>query len=119
MQKTRQELGKWGENKAYEYLRRNNYKIIERNWRASNFGEIDIIASKDNEYVFVEVKTKQNKHFGLPEEELTDDKKKKLDFAIYYYLDTNGLYSKRWRFDFIAIEIINTKAQLRHYRYAS
>jgi len=119
MQTKQQQLGKWGENQAYAYLLRKKYKIIERNFRASNFGEIDIIAKKNNEYIFVEVKTKRNQHFGLPEEELTGDKKKKLDFAIYYYLETKGLYNERWRFDFIALEIMNTKIQLRHYRYAS
>ena len=39
------ELGKLGENLACEYLVKNGYKILERNYRIS-FGEIDIIARK-------------------------------------------------------------------------
>ena len=115
----RQRLGRWGENKACNYLRRHDYKIIQKNFHASNLGEIDIIARKGNELVFVEVKTKQNQHFGLPEEELTDLKKEKLEFAILYYLETNGLYDQRWRLDLIAIEILDSKIQLRHYKYVS
>ena len=114
-----QQLGQWGEDKAYDYLRRHKYEIMQRNWHASTLGEIDIIAKQGDQLVFVEVKTKRNQHFGLPEEELTKGKQQKLEFAILYYLEVNSLYDTKWRLDLIAIEIINTKIQLRHYKYVS
>ena len=117
MPSNNQRIGQWGENKACNYLRRHDYEVIARNWHASNLGEIDIIAKKGNELVFIEVKTKQNQHFGLPEEELTKEKQRKLEFAILYYLEINGLYDQRWRLDLIAIEILDNKIQLRHYKY--
>ena len=52
-----QKTGKDGEQKALSYLIEKNYQIIETNWRHKKC-EIDIIASKNKELVFVEVKTR-------------------------------------------------------------
>lgn len=51
-------LGREGERKVAEYLRRQGYIILRRNWRDSRFGEIDIIAENRDNIVFVEVKTR-------------------------------------------------------------
>ena len=53
----RQELGKEGEDFAADYLQKQGYEIIDRNFECKQ-GEIDIIAKEKNEYVFIEVKTK-------------------------------------------------------------
>ncbi|KKU94481.1 MAG: hypothetical protein UY26_C0001G0033 [Candidatus Jorgensenbacteria bacterium GW2011_GWA1_48_13] len=56
----RSELGKWGEDRACEYLVDKGFKIIERNFRKP-WGELDIVAKyKDGTLVFVEVKTVNN-----------------------------------------------------------
>jgi len=59
-------LGREGENRACQYLRRQGYEIIARNWR-SRFGEIDIIARNGGSLIFIEVKTRSNAGFGGPE----------------------------------------------------
>ena len=46
--------GRQGENLAQEYLEKNGYKIIQKNYR-TKFAEIDIIAKKDNILSFIEV----------------------------------------------------------------
>jgi len=56
-------MGLWGENKAVEFLKAKNYTILARNYH-SRFGEIDIIARKQNTIIFVEVKTRKNTAFG-------------------------------------------------------
>lgn len=53
------EIGKWGEQIAYEYLVANGYGILERNWRMNHL-ETDIIATKGTRIIFVEVKTRTN-----------------------------------------------------------
>ncbi len=53
-------VGKWGENLAVEYLYGKGYAIVERNWHCNKY-EIDIIAMFRNRIVFVEVKTRSNK----------------------------------------------------------
>jgi len=52
--------GKVFENRAIEYLKLNNFEIIEVNYFAKKLGEIDIIAKKDDVYHFVEVKSGKN-----------------------------------------------------------
>ena len=53
-------IGREGEEKVAEYLRRHGYIILRRNWRNSRYGEIDIIAENRENIVFVEVKTRTN-----------------------------------------------------------
>ena len=50
-------LGDLGENLVANYLKSNGYIIVKRNWR-DRFGEIDVIAEKDEHIIFVEVKTR-------------------------------------------------------------
>ena len=53
------ELGKWGEQVAYEYLLVQGYTMVERDTRQGHF-EIDIIATKGNRIIFIEVKTRSD-----------------------------------------------------------
>jgi putative endonuclease len=52
-----QNFGRWGEDKATNFLARLGYEILERNWRGAE-GEIDILARNEKEMVVVEVKTR-------------------------------------------------------------
>ena len=62
--KSKQEIGKIGEDIVCSYLEKNNYKIICRNYRTKT-GEIDIIARDiTKEIVFIEVKTRANGNYG-------------------------------------------------------
>ena len=54
----RARIGREGERRVAEYLRRKGYIIVKRNWRCGRYGEIDIIAEKDDVMAFVEVKTR-------------------------------------------------------------
>lgn len=65
-----QNLGKLGEEIATEYLRKQGYQILQRNFKAK-YGEIDIICLEKTTLVFVEVKTRWSKEFGEPEEAVT------------------------------------------------
>lgn len=64
------DLGKRGESLAADHLVATGYRVLERNWRCSQ-GEIDIVAFKDNEVVFVEVKTRSSVAYGHPLEAIT------------------------------------------------
>lgn len=63
----RQERGAIGEEAAVEYLRQNGFLIEERNYRLG-INEVDIIASRDNELHFVEVKSRKAGSLTAPEE---------------------------------------------------
>ena len=67
------DLGKEGEQEAAAYLQTKGYFIHERNWRVGKL-ELDLIAEKNGELVFVEVKTRRNNLYGSPVQAVTDRK---------------------------------------------
>ncbi len=85
---TNTQIGKQYEEKAKEFLIKNKYKIIESNFYAKKFGEIDIIALKDNIYHFIEVKggVKFDAIYNITPSKLT-----KLKYAIDYYVQTKKI----------------------------
>ena len=64
---THNALGKAGEDAAAAYLERNGYAIRHRNWRKNHL-ELDIVATKDNEVVIVEVKNRSNTQYIEPQD---------------------------------------------------
>lgn len=77
--------GQCGEDAAEQYLKKNKYKILERNHR-NKCGEIDIIAKKDDDLVFIEVKTRRSNEFGTPAEAVTYYKKRHFVNTAKWYL---------------------------------
>ena len=91
-----------GESTAEDFLRKNGYKILERNYR-SCFGEIDIVAKKQEYFVFVEVKYRSSGSYGNPQDSVDRRKQKKIARTALHYLKFNGLLGKDVRFDVVAI----------------
>ena len=96
-----QKTGKFGEQKALSYLVEKKYKIIETNWRYQKC-EIDIIASKNNEFVFVEVKTRTNSVVSQ-ENLISIAQQKRIIYAADYYINKNKI-DLNIRFDLIYVE---------------
>ncbi|MGO2659512.1 YraN family protein [Mycetocola reblochoni] len=67
---TRIETGRWGEDRAADYLRSLGYTVIARNWRGAA-GEVDIVAALGGRTAIVEVKTRRGTGFGHPLEAIT------------------------------------------------
>ncbi len=82
---SRKELGRWGEELAVRWLEDNSFDVIERNYR-TQWGEIDIVAKKDDVLYFVEVRTVKGSLFSHPLETLTKRKLERLKKTIYCYL---------------------------------
>ena len=97
-----QSYGKSGEELACKFLKKNKYKIVERNF-ATDIGEIDIIAQKGGCTVFVEVKTRMSNKFGLPREAVGYFKQKKYSQVAMQYLKHNNMFGVNCRFDVIEI----------------
>lgn len=79
------ETGNEGEDQAERHLKKNGFKIVERNFFCRS-GEIDIIAEKKGELHFIEVKTRRTLGYGDPLEAITPWKQKRLFSAAHYYL---------------------------------
>ena len=113
------ELGKWGEDLAVAYLQRNDYTIIERDWKSGR-RDIDIIAKDETgTIVFVEVKTRRNHMFGEPEEAIDYRKIQSLQLAINHYIKFRHINSEV-RFDIISIVgTIGSEPEINHIKDVS
>jgi putative endonuclease len=111
-------LGLKGERAAERYLKRRGYRILARRWRCRH-GELDLVASKAGEVVFVEVKTRSGEGFGGPEAAVGPAKSRRLARSAYRYLDQHGLHDVPFRIDVVAVlPDGHGRAELRHYENA-
>lgn len=95
------DLGKEAENLAAEYLLKNEYKILVRNFRFKK-NEVDIIAEKDNLIIVVEVKARSTDFFILPQEAVTKGKIKSIVSAANHFMEEFSK-DKEVRFDIISV----------------
>ena len=95
------ELGKWGEEKAQEYLISKGYMIRHCNWRSGK-NELDIVAEKDDMLVVVEVKMRSSNFFGNPEDFISNAKMKRTINAAHHYVCYQNI-NMETRFDIISI----------------
>jgi len=95
-------LGRSGESAAVAYLKRKKFSVVERGFRFHR-GEIDIIAYDRDTLVFIEVKTRRDKIFGLPEEAVTLAKQTQLRRVAEAYLMVNNLGHVPCRFDILSV----------------
>ncbi len=99
------EKGKKGEDIAAACLRKEGYRIIERNYRCL-YGEVDIIAMDAGDVVFIEVKSRKSDNFGSPEEAVNIIKQRKISKVALNYLQKKGLTDHNARFDIVAIRFM-------------
>jgi len=109
-------VGQYGEQLACNYLKRQGYKIIERNCKIG-YEEIDIIAEEGDTLVFIEVKTRVSRFYGDGSEATQGVKQKRLNLAIQKYLDKYKLWDVEPRCDLITIFInkITRSAKIEHF----
>lgn len=103
MKESLREKGLRGEDLAIEILKKDGYRIIERNYK-SPFGEIDIIAKCGDIIAFVEVKRRDSKSFGDSLSAIDERKKRKIVMTALYYLKKEKQTAKKFRFDVVGID---------------
>lgn len=79
------EIGQLGESRAQQYLIKNGYEIADVNFH-SRYGEIDIIAVKNNIIAFVEVKTRAKNSVVKPAEAVNRSKIQKIIKTAQVYI---------------------------------
>ena len=95
--------GAKGEKIACDYLLKNGYKILETNYHYSKFAEIDIIASKNNVLIFVEVKARSTLNYGHPLEAISPNKLKRIYMAMLNYLEHSSQNYLNYQLDIVSI----------------
>ena len=93
--------GAWGEALAAKYLQKKRYKIVATNYRC-RFGEIDLIAEKQNNLVFVEVKLRKSDSFAAGREFVDLRKQNRIRTTASMYLSEFPT-ERQPRFDVIEI----------------
>ncbi len=107
------EIGVYGENKTVKYLESLGYIILARNFITYS-GEIDIVAKDKDEYVFIEVKTRNSKRFGMPRESVDEIKKNHIIKSSQYFIYKYGLENKNIRFDIVEVYISKGNYIINH-----
>ncbi|MDP6340027.1 MAG: ribonuclease HII [Candidatus Marinimicrobia bacterium] len=107
-------IGKLGEQLAALQYLKNGYQVIEMNRTCSHFGELDIIAEKNDEWVFIEVKTATKDQLGGPILKVDPAKLRKLESAIQYYLSEQD-EEKDIRLDVVTV-MLDKKPIIKTYK---
>ena len=96
-------LGTRGERLAARHLRRRGFKILYRNFRGRQGGEIDLICRDGDTLVFVEVKTRTREDFGRPLEAVNRQKQRRLSLGGLAWLRLLGNPDILFRFDVVEV----------------
>ncbi len=98
--------GAAGEELATDYLVKQGYVILERNFRCKG-GEVDIVARDGATLVFVEVKTRRSMAFGVPQLAVTHFKQRQIARAAQVWLAKHRSQGSAARFDVLTVMLRN------------
>jgi putative endonuclease len=104
--------GKEGELLVAQYLRQNGYTILAQNYR-KRFGEIDLIAQKEDTLAFIEVKWRHNPLIDSTEL-ISFSKQKKIIFIAKEFISKHRQSELVYRFDVALIEQNNNSIHLQY-----
>ena len=110
--------GRRGEDLAAVFLLKNDYRIVNRNWRTKS-GEIDIVAIDGDTLVFCEVKSRSSNCWGSGAEAVDFRKQQKIVQTASLYLQRYRLNHCSCRFDVIEIQNIELQEpEIKHIKNA-
>ena len=98
----RKKFGQSGEDAAVAYLKKQGYRILQKNYRVP-VGEVDIIAEHKKTLVFIEVKTRADEKFEAPISAVTAHKQHKIIQTAQVFLLRNKIVDREIRFDVVSI----------------
>jgi putative endonuclease len=116
-----QKTGEEGEGVAVKFLEKHGYSILDRNY-TKKWGEIDIVAEKNEKIYFVEVKsvtgnlkmvTRETLDAYRPEDNMHPWKLKRLSRAIQTYIMSHKLDDREWQVDLLVVYLDREARQAR------
>ena len=107
------DLGHKGEDMAAEYLQQEGYCILERNWMNKGRKELDIVATKDDVVVFVEVKTRRPGSATSPIEAVDIRKQRRICMAADSFMKSYRV-DLPCRFDIVGIIYNDQASRVEH-----
>lgn len=106
------ELGVLGESYAENFLKEKGYIIVGKNYK-NFFGEIDLIAKKEDLIVFVEVKSRRSMKYGHAFEAVNYKKQNKIYNTSLSYIQDRNLRDIQFRYDIIEVYVFE-KIEINH-----
>lgn len=113
----KQKIGELGEDIACKFLSGKDFQIVERNY-TRKWGEIDIVATKEDRIYFIEVKsmsvdldtlnkkgTDPNNKNYRPEENMHPQKMKRMHKVVQTYLISKRIGNTPWQIDLLVVYI--------------
>lgn len=112
-------LGRQGEALAAGYLGRHNHRVLYRNFRAPQGGEVDLVCrdKRHGELVFVEVKTRSDEDFGRPADAVNLKKQRLIIRGAMHWLQLLSMPDVTYRFDIVEV-VIGPPLEIRHWENA-
>ena len=107
------DLGKLGEELAVAFLKKHDHIILEQNYKWEK-SEIDIIATKNNRIIFVEVKTRQSPYLSDPALMVPIKKWKQVMKAADIYMKENDAQLTA-QFDIVSVITNKEYTKIDHY----
>ncbi|GBD34776.1 hypothetical protein HRbin35_00526 [bacterium HR35] len=105
--------GRLGEKIAQKFLEKRGYKVLGRNLKLKNLGEVDILAEKNGVLNFVEVKSLFNQNYFLPEFKFNKQKRQKIErLARFFCLKLN---KENYIISLVAVSFNRNKIKIRYY----
>jgi len=112
-------VGRRGEEIAANYLKEKGYKILEMNWKPASIpgaGELDIVAKRGEDFIFVEVKAMSVNDTFYPEDHFTKAKAHKTLRTARLWLSENNYIGRPWQIDLITVDFDSGgTSNVKHY----
>lgn len=102
----RREIGEMGEVIAMRWLGSHGRKVLYRNYRGKNRGEVDVVARHRDVLTFVEVKTRTSTAFGRPADAVGPDKQRLIQRGALDWLRLLGNPAIKTRFNIAEVVLV-------------
>ena len=101
-------LGRRGETLAARVLERQGFTIVRRNWYCAE-GEVDLVATRDGELTFFEVRTRRSAGYNTPEQSVTPRKRARMEAVARRYLSSESTeLDPSWHLGMVAVVLDHT-----------
>ncbi len=110
---TTRQQGQQAERLAQQHLERRGLRLIAQNYRCKT-GEIDLIMDDKGCVVFIEVRMRNNHHFGSGADSVDQRKQRKLTNTAQHFLQHHANLAKRpARFDVVSVRKQQHQTEIR------
>lgn len=113
----KKEKGNAGEQIAADYLIKEGYTLLKKNWRYKH-GELDIIAQKNDQLIFAEVKTRNSRSYVNNNAYVKPCQRKSILNTANYFLQYNISHNVDIRFDILCLFQVGNSFEINHIQNA-